>query len=115
MKLTNKIIHNIFVNFGYRRKQEFDIGVSQVSWFTGKIPEIAGVIILLDYMGLTVAPNWLWLAFAGFALGLWALGLTWKKTGLFDVDRRTNARYDPVHLDIWEAAKIIKKNEVKQK
>lgn len=114
MKLPQKIISNPVVNFLYRRRQEFDIGVSQVSWVTGKIPEIAGVIILLDYMKIVVAPSWLWLIFLFFASGLWALGISWKRSGLFDVDCRTGTRYNPVMLEIWEAAKIIKANEFKK-
>lgn len=109
MNLKDLIIRNPVVDFLYRRKREFDIGVSQVSWVTGKIPEIAGVVILLDYAGIIIAPNWLWLTFAMFALWLWTLGIVWKRSGLFDVDRRTNARYDPITLDIWEAAKKINK------
>lgn len=102
-KITqNKIIQNL-----YHTKAYFDIGVQQISWFTGKLPEIMGGLYLLEKFGVVVLPNYLVIVTLIIFMCIVVLGYVLKITGLYDSDRKASYSKDPVMSEVYQASKII--------
>ena len=96
---------------GYRFKFYFDVGITQINWITGKLPEVVSLGILLHFLGFEITKRQV-LYFVPIAIGVvFSLGLFWKKSGLFDLEQKVNAERSIVNKDIWYAARKINKSK----
>jgi hypothetical protein len=109
------VLNNWFVKKSYGVKTYFDIGISQISWVTGKFPELMAVLYLSEKFGYEFSMSGMITLIIIVILSLVFFGYYWKQLGFYDVDRYTVTKRDPVMTEILDAARIIKKNEVRRK
>jgi hypothetical protein len=92
----------------------FELGRSQVTRFYGWIPEIIIIIGGLKYLlGVNMSKTFIIIFFSITVIIFTIIGIIIHKTGLYNVDRYVQTNKDPVQSEILEAARIIKKNELK--
>jgi len=91
----------------YVFKWHVDVGTGQISWFTGKLPEVMAIIYLLEKFGFIVPNRWIVPVGLLGLLGLALLGWFWKRFGLYDVERFVDTGKDPVANEVYVAAKKI--------
>lgn len=93
----------------------FNIIVAEISWISGKFPELMAVVYLAEKMGLTITKQGIiTFTLLGF-VSLVLLGVLWKHTGIYDVSMYVGARMDPVQKELLEAARRINKNDKSDK
>lgn len=108
MRFRDRFLHSPIAKAAYKIKFYTDTGISQVSWLTGKVPELAGMLTFMTYFQINPPRSVIaWIIFAVFA-SLFLFGFVLKKTGLYDVERYTIAQKDPVQAELLEAARIVK-------
>lgn len=107
MKINKKITGNIVIKSIYKFKTYIDIAVSQISWVTGKLPEIVSAGVLLNWVGFDFTKKFAAGAVLIILAGLFLFGYIWKKAGIYDVERYVYANIDPVQREILEAARNI--------
>ena len=106
-KIKNAIMKSFLVKLAYKSKFYTDIGVSQVSWFTGKLPEIMAAAYILEKFGIVItAANIVVLGLLLF-FTIFMLGWFLKNSGLFDVDQYVSAQKNPVQEELLRAARLI--------
>ena len=91
----------------YKLKFYFNIPVSQVSFVTGKIPELMGVLWLFEYFGLEVNKRAVPLVIVVTVVVLVVIGKFWKLVGLYDTEQYVNAYRNEVSAKQLRAAEII--------
>lgn len=96
-----------FLSFLYKCKFYFNIPVTQVSFVTGKIPELMGVLWLLDYFGVGVNKQVIPVLLVVVTVFLVVLGKLWKISGLYDVEQYVNAYKNEVQAKQLRAAEIV--------
>lgn len=106
-KIKDFILNSFFVRKAYSAKAYVDIAISEISWVTGKLPEIGGLIIILNYLNIKIIPLNLGIFLFLFSLLLLFFGYFLKKTGLYDVEIYSRVQRDPVSSEILEAARLI--------
>jgi hypothetical protein len=102
-----KLFNNTIVRIVYRFKFHLDLGISQLSWATGKFPELMALVYLLDKLGYSLGRTGIILVAVGGFTGLFLLGLVWKRIGFYDTERLVNADKDPVTREMLKAARRI--------
>jgi len=102
--IKDKILRNKFVQGLYHTKAYFDIGVQQISWFTGKLPEIMGALYILEKFNVYVMPNYIILVGLLIFGLITVIGILFKFTGLFDSERKATNSKDPVMYEIYQMA-----------
>jgi len=102
---------NVVFKFLYLCKWYFDLGVSQISWFVGKLPEVMATIWLLEKLGYDVPSEWIVPVCLVGALCLGLLGLLWKKWRLYDTEVLVDASKNPVSNELYLAAKKINRSD----
>jgi len=107
LKYKGILQKNNFVRLIYRTKFYFDLGVSQISWFTGKLPEIMAVVYFFDRSGVYLSLDKLILFSVLVFLSITILGLFLKYSGLWDTECYVNTYRNPVNKEILEAAQLI--------
>ena len=109
----NKIIlNNKLINGLYKIKFYMDVAVGQVSWFTGKLPEIMASIYLLEKFGFVVSKANIIFYCLVIAILIFLLGFCWKKLGLYDIDMIVSAERNPVSNEVYKAAKKINRRNL---
>lgn len=116
MVLLKPITKRIFINNPifrglYKIKWYFDTGVSQVTWITGKLPELMGFVYLSEKMGYAVSNNDIYMLVFVVGISLICIGVFLKKTGLYDTEVYVNAAKNPYQHQMLKAARIIINNE----
>lgn len=106
------IINNWFCQKAYSAKFYLNLGIAQISWFTGKLPEIMAFVYLSKWVGYDLSRNGLFVFGIGVTFGLTLFGYVWKKTGLYDTEVIVNAYKNPIQMEVLNAARKINKNEV---
>ncbi len=106
-KLYDKVITNKTVSLLYKIKTYFDIGTFNISWFTGKLPEVMSMIYLLEKVNLILVPSEIVIFSVGLFVFIAVLGLFLRKAGFYVRERQISAKIDPVTNEIYEAAKVI--------
>lgn len=109
IKLREKIVKNKFINLLYNIKFYFDVSVTQITWLTGKLPEIMAFIYILEKFGYYLNKNQIIMMFIFTVLSLIIFGFVWKITGMYDVERYVDANKNPVSKEMLEAARKINK------
>ncbi len=91
------------LSFLYHTKWYFDRGISQVSWFVGKLPELMAIIYLAEKIGYLIpgAASPPLVLFA--AAGLIILGVLYKHTGFYDTERYVDTKKDPIMDVVFRA------------
>lgn len=114
MSFKQKFLNSSLARAIYKTKFFIDVGVSQISWITGKLPELMAMVYLLGKFGYDPTENQI-VGIVLFGLCFLILfGYFWKHTGLYDTAQYVVAEKDPVQAEILEAARIIKRNEEKK-
>jgi hypothetical protein len=103
-----RITNNQGVRLLYGARWYFNLGIAQVSWVTGKLPELMAFLFLADYLGFPVPRDAVPPLIGAGVLALILLGWCWKHAGFYDTEAYVNARKDPVQAELLEAARIIK-------
>lgn len=106
-KIRDWIVNNYFFQSVYKFKFYLNLGISQVSWFTGKLPEIMAFVYLSEWFGFELSKNGMIVFFVGTVFGLTLAGYIWKKTGLYDTEIYVNTEKNPVSKELLKAAKRI--------
>ena len=107
MKLYKFVRKSRLFIFLYKVKFYIDVAIGQISWATGKLPEIMAFLYLSEKFGVEWS-NWqivflTILMFAGFTI----FGYFWKNGGFFDVEVYVNADKNPVQRELLKAARKI--------
>ncbi len=105
--LKRIILKNKLVRLLYKLKFYLNISVGEISWFTGKLPELMAVLYLFEKFGYKVSGQQLILFVTIITAGLIIIGFVWKNIGFWEVEKYVNAAKDPVTREIYEAAKKI--------
>lgn len=103
------VLNSPIVKLAYKARFYVDVGVSQVNWFSGKLPEIMAAVYLLEKFGFVVVGTQIIVFGIILVVCLLLFGYFWKKTGLYDVNQYVVAQKDPVQAELLEAARLIKK------
>lgn len=99
----------------YQLKWFFDQGVRQITWVTGKLPELMSVVYLGEKFGIAIQEKEIvMIAIIGGTL-LILFGLILKRTGLYDAEMYVDANKNPVQAELLEAARIIRRGYDGQK
>jgi len=105
--IRSKIRSNFLVHLVYRTKFYFDLGVGQISWFTGKLPEVMAVVYLFDRSGIYLTTsNLIIISCVTFCM-ITFLGLLMKYSGLWDTECYVNTWRNPVSTELLKAARLI--------
>ena len=107
MKIKDSKLFNGF----YLGRSYFDIGMNVISYVTGKIPMIAGIIIIANNFDIHIAGMTLVFWVIAALIGAFTIGFIYKVTGLYDLERQKEALLNPVMQEIYDAAKKINKEE----
>jgi hypothetical protein len=110
MSIKDRIVSNNIARGAYKIKFYIDVGVSQVSWVTGKLPELMAVVFLSGKFGYDPTQSQIVGIVITMLCVLVLFGYTWKKLGLYDTERHVTAEKDPVQSELLEAARLIKAN-----
>ena len=110
-KLTNKIKNNSIIKFCYKIKFYIDLSISQVTWFTGKLPEIMAASYIAEKFGFVITGKMLIVISLVGIICLIVFGYIWKNAGLYDVDQYVKASKDPVQKEILSAARKINRGK----
>lgn len=86
--------------------------MEQVSWISGKIPELGWITAGLMYVGYKPKPIILGISIIIGFFTITLVGFIIHRLGLFNADRKTDANLDPVKLEIYKAAKKINSGEL---
>lgn len=105
--LRTSIRSNFFVHLVYRTKFYFDLGVGQISWFTGKLPEVMAVVYLFDRSGIYLSTSNLIIISCITFIIITSFGLIMKYSGLWDTECYVNTWRNPVSTEILQAARLI--------
>ena len=108
-KINQLILKNFIVRILYKCKFYFDAGVTQITWFTGKLPEIMAFVYLAEKFGYKLSRTGLIIFAIIVATSIFLFGLFLKKTGLYDVERYVDAEKNPVTHEMLNAARKINK------
>lgn len=109
--LRDRMIHNPLARGAYKVKFYVDVGVSQISWVTGKFPELMSFLYLAQYLGHPVPQSHVVeLCLAVFA-GIFLFGLLWNRAGFYHTEKYVNAAKDPVQAELLAAARIINRDD----
>lgn len=100
MRLQDKAI----ARYGYRFKFYIDVARGLVGWFTGWLPEIVSVGLLLHFFGLNITRTQAIILIPVGMISLWLFGLIWYKLGLYNTEKHVIAKQDPIQREIYEAA-----------
>lgn len=101
------VIHNKLVRVAYKSKFYFDLGVAQVSWFTGKLPEIMAFVYLSTWFGFELSRYTMVVFVIGTIFGLVLGGYLWKHLGLYDTECYVRKDKDPITKEIFHASQVI--------
>ena len=93
--------------FLYKVKFYFNVPVSQVSFITGRIPEIAWTVLILERFGLSFTNSELVVVLLVAFVLVVVLGWFWKLAGFYDVEQYVNARKNEVSEKQLRAAELI--------
>ena len=109
MKLNKKIEQSKITKDIFSIKVYFNIAVSQVSFITGKIPELGWTIAGLQWFGVSVSQKYT-LAIIGIVFILLVLsGYMLKKSGLYNTEQYTHAKIDTVQDEILTTLRKLKR------
>ena len=114
--VNEKIKNNPIVKFFWTLKTYLDVGIIQVAWVTGKLPEIAGIIIILNQVGFQLNQEHLkalvWIGLIGLTL----LGYIFVKSGMRDAQLEAETHKNNVQNTIYRASlKILEEESYNQK
>ena len=109
MGLKEWVFGNPFVRLVYKARFYLNLGIVQISWFSGKLPEIMSVWWLSEKLGLEFTTNQFYVFALGVTVGLAVFGFFWYNTGLYHTEVFVNAEKDPVAREILSAARKINK------
>ena len=108
-KIKDRAIRNPVISLAYRLKFYFDVGVTQITWVTGKLPEIMAFVYLAEKFGVVLTRSNIVILALIVAMSILAAGYMIKTTGLYDVERYVDAKKNPVMKEILDAARKINK------
>lgn len=106
MRLS-RLKNNLIIHYIYRFKFYIDITISQISWITGKLPELMALVYLTEKFGLTLTLYQVILICILSLLSLFGLGLLIHRLGIYEVEQYTNAKRNPVTNEMLSAARKI--------
>jgi len=109
MKVKDFVINNWFIRKAYSCRFYLNLGIAQISWFSGKLPEIMAFVYLSDWLGFDLDKQGLLVFAIGVIVGLTIMGYIWKHTGLYDTEIYVNVDKNPVAKEMLEAARLIKR------
>jgi hypothetical protein len=95
----------------YNLKFHFDIFTSQVSWFTGKLPELMALLYLLEKFDVLIVGKGILVLGLCVFFSFTIMGFIIKKFGVYEIEQKTNAHNNPVQNEIYNAAIKINKSE----
>jgi len=115
MTLKDQVLRSRVAQRLYQTKFYADIGIAQISWFTGKLPELMAVLYLSQYFGYM--PSKAGAASIGLAAiaALILLGFFLTHTGLYDTEQFVIAGKNPVQRELLAAARIIIKEDKRRR
>jgi len=104
-----KITENRFFQGLFKIKTDIDIGTKTISWFTGKLPEIASVIAIFFFLDIRIGPDWrLYAVMAVSCISLvYAIGLVWRVTGMYHLQEYAQTYMNPPQKEILETVRKI--------
>ena len=114
LRIKERVEKNRVITAGSKIQGYINIGVSQISWVTGKIPEFGWTVVLIERFWKTdLTTSWITSFTLGTIFGLFVFGYVWKKSGLFNNQKTTQAKQDPVSEKLLRAAEILIKEDLK--
>lgn len=96
----------------YRIKWNIDIGIQQISWFAGRLPEIMAILYLAEFLGYPVPKEWAVPTLVVAVVGVAVLGKIWKVFGLYDTEVLVDTGKNPVMSEVYRAAKKINEGDL---
>ena len=97
----------------YKTKFYIDISVHQISWITGKLPELMALVYLLEKFDIILNKNGIISVMVFGMIGLFLFGYLWKKLGFYDIEVYVNANRNPMFKELLNAARKINEKEKK--
>lgn len=111
-----QIMNNEFVRRVYKFKFYITVFRGQFGWFTGWLPEIVSVGVLLHFFGFDLSRTQVVMMAPVILLLMAVCGFVWYKLGFWSVESVVNNTKDPVMSEVFSAAKKINScEEVKLK
>jgi len=115
MNIKKLIINNLLFKTLYKTKWYFDQGVRQITWITGKLPELMSLVYLSEKMGVAITKvDIIGIAIVGATI-LIIFGIFIKRTGLYDIEMYVDALKNPVQHEILTAARKINRGDYNEK
>ncbi len=115
LRIAHRIENSRIVTAGSKFQGYINIGIQQISWVTGKIPEFGWTITLIERFWITELSNsWIGGFTIGAIFGAFVFGYVWKKSGTYARQTTEQAMQNPVSEKMLLAAEIIIKNEGKK-
>lgn len=105
--LRDSCYDNFFVKLCYRLKFYFDLGSSNLTWFSSKLPELMAVIYLLDRFGIRLGLGYVLLFSVLLFVLITFLGFVLRYTGIYATERYVVSMRDPVQSELLTAARRI--------
>lgn len=107
MEIKAWLLDNPVVKVIYRFKFYLDLGIGQISAFTGKLPEVMAFLYLFNYFGIKFEGGWVLFGILIAISSLFTFGYIWKKLGIYDTEVYINASKNPFNNELLIAAKKI--------
>lgn len=108
MSFRDSVTNNFFVKKFYSTLFYFEQGKGQVNRFYAEIPNFIIILGGLKYLfNISFSPLVYVLIFFACYVVFTILGYFFKHSGLYDVDRITQANKDPVMCEVYNAARRI--------
>ncbi len=96
------------MNRVYGIKAYFNLGVSQIAWFSSKLPDIMAFSYLAEKAGYVLSFGELVILAMFAAVILTSTGWGLCRTGLYGIERYAQVRIDPVQTEILETLRELK-------
>lgn len=108
LKLAERVENSRIITAGAKFQAYINIGISQISWVTGKIPEFGWTVVLIErFFSVSLTNNLIGAFTMGTIFGFFVIGYVWKKSGLYDKQLVQQTKLSVVGAKVYEAAKII--------
>ena len=94
----------------YSIQEYINIGWGELSWFTDSLVELMAVLYILEYIGVKVSGEFVYIALIAAFIFFYNFGKLLKRTGAYDKSQYVAAEIDPVTKKLLKAAEIIIEN-----
>lgn len=103
----DRIADHWITRYVFYTKNTYEVGSGQIGFILGILYASSSIIILLDFLSITVTPEQA-LTYLPLVIVLVTIfGFVFKRLGLQKADKVANAKLDPVLDEIYRAARKI--------